>query len=400
MTTYAHPPTPLEIAVGAVLGEEDSSPPLRVGDGRGSPREALERALLPALRRAPCAVTFSGGRDSSLVLAVAVALARREDLEPPVAVSARFANAPGTGESEWQELVVRHLGIDRWERVALDDELDLVGPVSAALLRRHGVLHPPHTSLFALLPARVPCRSLVTGFGGDQVLGGWIGSREGRLSHRRPLRRALVALHAAAPPPLRRLALRSDLPERPWLTEHARQEYARRWLGAAASEPAASWPRYLAWVARRRSLASVRRSLDLALAGRDVVVFHPLMDHGVLDALARTGGRRGLGDRKALTGLLAGDDLPASVAARPTKAHFHHAYFRGPSRRFARSWDGSGLDPALVRPEELRRAWLGRMPRGSSALALQAAWLASTGGSELQEPGGGVGDPLEAARTH
>jgi hypothetical protein len=400
VTTHPQAPTPLEIAVGAVLGEEGSAPALRAAGGRDSPREALERALLPALEQAPCAVTFSGGRDSSVVLAVAAALARREGLEPPVAVSARFANAPGTGESEWQELVVRHLGIDRWERVELEDELDLVGPVSAALLRRHGVLHPPHTSLFALLAERVPCRSLVTGFGGDQVLGGWIASREGgRLSRSRRPRTALVTLYAAAPRPLRRLALRSDLPERPWLTEPARREYARRWLEAAASEPA-SWPRYLAWVARRRSLASVRQSLELALAGRDVAVFHPLMDRRVLDALARAGGRRGLGDRRTVTGLLAGDDLPGSVAARRTKAHFHHAYFRAPSRDFARRWDGSGLDPALVRSEELRRAWLGRMPRGSSALALQAAWLASAGGGELEEPAGGVGDPLEATRAH
>lgn len=399
MTSDHLAPSPLEIAVGSMLGEQASGPPLRLAGHRGSPREALENALRPALERAPCAITFSGGRDSSVLLAVAVVLARREGLQPPVAVSARFASAPGTGESEWQELVVRHLGVERWERLELDDELDLVGPVSGPLLRRHGVLNPPHTSLFALVAERVPCRSLVTGFGGDQVLGGWIRSRDGgRLARSGPLRRSLFPFYAAAPRAARKLALRADLPDRPWLTEHARHDYARRWLDAAASEPVSSWPRYLDWIARRRTLASVRHSLELALAGRGVAVFHPLLDPAFLGSLARAGGRRAPGNRETLTAVLAGDLLPTALAARRDKAHFHHAYFRGPSREFARRWDGSGLDPALVDAEELRRAWLGRMPRGSSALALQAAWLASAG-REPEETIDGLGEPLEASRT-
>lgn len=390
-------PTPLEIAVGSMIGEQASESPLRLAEHRGSPREALESALLPALERAPCVVPFSGGRDSSLVLAVAVAVARREGLEPPLPVSVRFTSAPGTGESEWQELVVRHLGVGHWERLEVDDELDLVGPVAGPLLRRHGVIHPPHTTLFALIAARVPCRSLVTGLGGDQVLGGWIGRRDSARLPRAPvLRRALLTLHRATPSPIRRLALRPDVPDRPWLTPPARREFARRWLDAAVSEPS-PWPTYLAWLARRRNLAGVRHALRLVLGDRGVAVFHPLLEHSVLSALARAGGPSGLGDREGLTGLLARDDLPRSVAARATKAHFHHAYFRTRSREFARGWDGVGLDAGLVRAEELRRAWLGRMPRGSSALALQAAWLASAG-REPNEPVHRLGEQLETAR--
>ena len=394
MSARALEPTPLEIAVGTVLGGEASEPPLEVSGRREPPRAALERALLPALERPPCAVSFSGGRDSSVTLAVAVALARREGLDPPIAVTARFRHAPGTGESEWQELVAGHLRLGDWVRLELEDELDLVGPVAAGLLRRHGVLHPPHTSLFALLAERTGCRSLVTGFGGDQVFGGWLGIRD---SERLPDgwgRAASVAVYAAVPRRFRRLVLRRELPVRPWLTEAARRAFERRWLDVASAEPA-TWSGYLRWLARRRTMASVRRSLGVALGERGAVGVHPLLDRGFLAALASDGGRTGLGGREALLRLLAGDVLPQEIIARRSKAHFHHAYFRGPSRAFARRWDGAGLDPALVDPERLRQAWLGRWPRGSSALALQAAWLASTG-DELEEAPAGLGQELDA----
>lgn len=397
MTGTVLAPTALEIAVGSVLGEEASEPTLAVERRGASPRAALERAVLPALERPPCAVSFSGGRDSSVTLAVAVAVARREGLEPPIAVSARFAHAPGTGESEWQELVANHLALGDWVRVELEDELDLVGPVAAALLRRHGVLHPPHVSLFALLGERVGCRSLVTGFGGDQILGGWIGIRESDRLPDGPGRAAAVAVYAATPRRLRRLVLRRELPDRPWLTEPAQRAFARHWLDVASAEPV-TWSGYLRWLARSRTMASVRRSLELVLGERGIVGVHPLLDRGFLAALARVGGRTGLGSRQELLRLLAGDDLPRAIVTRRSKAHFHHAYFRGPSRSFARRWDGTGLDPGLVDPEPLRQAWLGRWPRGSSALALQAAWLASAGG-ELQEPPGGLGQELQARRA-
>lgn len=393
-------PTPLEIAVGSVLGQDPSQPPLAVPRRAAErPRAALERALLPALERPPCVVAFSGGRDSALVLAVAVHVARREGLELPVAVTARFAQAPGTGEREWQELVASHLELQDWVRIELDQELDLVGPFCATLLSRHGIVNPPHASLFALLAERVPCRSLVTGFGGDQVLGGWIGTRQsGRLPRRRPPRAAALAAYAIAPRRMRRRMLAPEVPSRPWLREPARREYARRWLESVSSEPT-SWRSYLGWVARRRTLASLVASLELVLSERGATAYHPLFERPFLAALAGAGGRTGLGDREALTGLLAENDLPPALAARRTKAHFQHAYFREASRRFARAWDGSGLDPALVDAETLRRAWLGRFPRGSSALALQAAWLASAA-REGEQPFARLGQETEPARAH
>jgi asparagine synthase (glutamine-hydrolysing) len=206
-----------------------------------------------------------------------------------------------------------------------------------------------------------------------------------------------VALYATAPRSARRLVLRRELPDRPWLTATGRRAFERRWLDGASSEPA-TWSGYLRWLARRRTMASVRRSLELVLGGYGVAGVHPLLDRGFLAALARAGGRTGLGRREQLLRLLAGDALPPELIARRTKAHFHYAYFRDASRAFARRWDGTGLDPELVDAEELRRAWLGRWPRGSSALALQAAWFTSSR-DQSGEHADRFGQELEARRA-
>ena len=60
-----------------------------------TPRAAFEAAILPGLRRSPCLVSFSGGRDSSAVLATATAVARREGLPLPVPITHRFPSATG-----------------------------------------------------------------------------------------------------------------------------------------------------------------------------------------------------------------------------------------------------------------------------------------------------------------
>ncbi|CAB4934188.1 unannotated protein [freshwater metagenome] len=135
-------------------------------------------------------------------------------------------------------------------------------------------------------------------------------------------------------------------------------------------------------------MAGICASIAAAFDGRDVVTLHPLLDRGVLAALARAGGRRGLGDRAAIMGLLAGDDLDPQVVTRSSKAHFLSAYLRERSREFARQWDGTSFHPELVDPEVLRAAWLARIPRGSAALALQAAWLACDGSAELEQTPG------------
>ena len=137
-------------------------------------RAALEAAIRPALLRPPCFVAFSGGRDSSAMLAVADRLATREGLPRPVALSARFPEAPGTDEAAWQERAVEALGISAWERLALTaEDVEGIAPAIQHALRRHGPLYPPNLGLFLALFAHAGAGSVITGLGGDELLGAW-----------------------------------------------------------------------------------------------------------------------------------------------------------------------------------------------------------------------------------
>lgn len=397
--TTADSLTGLELAVGSPLGLDENVFAALAGledETRSTPREALDHALRVALSRPPCLVAFSGGRDSAILLSRAALVARQEGLPLPIPATARFTQAPGSGENDWQELVLERLALDDRLALELDDDLDLVGPRARGLLERYGVRHPPHAPLFELFASQATGGSLVTGFGGDQVLGAWIATRAsdvlGPTGRARTLR-TFGFRHA--PRGLRRRLLQAQVPQRPWLTTDARATYVRRWIEIADSEPA-DWASHVRWVAAKRSMTVLAHTLALLAAPHDVVVHHPLLTRGVLSALVRAGGRAGLGDRAALTRLLAGDELPAEVVARTTKAHYHHVFFRSSSRAFARAWDGTGVDRTLVDPERLRTAWLGRMPRGASALLLQAAWLGSR--ERAADQLDGIGEKLDVAR--
>lgn len=139
------PLTELDIACGSPYGEDS--------DGRAAPRsaagltarQALEEAILPALPQPPCVVSFPGGRDSSLPLAIATHLARREGLPDPIPATLCHPDLPSTKEDEWQQLVMRHLGVDDWVRIEVWDELELLGSVAPAAMQGHGLLWPGPT---------------------------------------------------------------------------------------------------------------------------------------------------------------------------------------------------------------------------------------------------------------
>src|SRR4029453_2177355 len=99
--------TPMEVATTEVFGEDVQAPRLPEIKSIRDPVRALEDATLPALERPPCVVSFSGGRDSSVVLAAAVRAARREGLPAPIPLSAQNPECPKADESRWQEMVIR-----------------------------------------------------------------------------------------------------------------------------------------------------------------------------------------------------------------------------------------------------------------------------------------------------
>ena len=78
-------------------------------------------------------VSFSGGRDSSLILALACHVARREGFEDPVAITMRHPSE-GSQETPWEELAISHLGVRDWQRVDAGDTGDLLGPDATTAL--------------------------------------------------------------------------------------------------------------------------------------------------------------------------------------------------------------------------------------------------------------------------
>lgn len=384
MTARAVPPsplTPLEIASGVVVGADPGTPPLPAYDGR-SPREALEAAVLPALQRAPCLVAFSGGRDSSAVLALAAHVARRGGLPLPVPVTIRFPAEPETEEDDWQERVVRHLHLDDWHRESVTDELDIIGPFAKDALRRHGVPYPFNGYTYTPMFARAAGGTLMTGLDGDGLLAGWMAeSAVDVIAWRRPPRPRdvlRVGLYAGPRAVRRQVWARRLRPAQTWLTPDAERRTRRAEAAEMAEEPL-RWDARVSWWNARRYLRLSEHFDDVLGAAAGVRMSHPLMDPAFLASLAHTGGRYGPGNRTAVMRHLLSDLLPDDVLARAGKAYFNSAFFNRHSREFAQRWDGASVDRALVDPGRLRAAWLSPRPPLGTAMLLQSTWLTAEG---------------------
>lgn len=368
-------PEPLELAAGLMLGADPGAEglPRHVGE---TPVAALRRLLRQGLERQPCMIAFSGGRDSSGLLALAVDVARREGLADPVPLTMRFPGVPEADESEWQETLVRELGLADWEILSLHDELDYVGPYAQRVLARHGVLWPANSHVDLLLLEKAAGGCMVDGVDGDSVLSwGHLRLIETMRGRRRPGRAALRDLRdvAAGPAWRRSQVLRHGL-KLPWLTAHAQHEL----LEALATELEGEPMRYdhrLHWYHASRYLGALQWSTEVLAADTGAAVVRPLVDPTFLVALAAWYGRYGFRGRREAMRMLFGDVLPAAHVARTSKASFPN-YWGQASRHTASTWTGAGVDPAYVDGDALRATWAGPRVDHRSAPLLQAAWLA------------------------
>jgi hypothetical protein len=369
-----------ELAAGTAIGADDASPAL-APPGRRTAREALAEAVLPALTRPPCVVSFSGGVDSSAVLALAVRVARERGLEDPVPVSLRFPGVPTTEESEWQELVVSHLGLSDWQRIEIGAELDFLGEIARAALAAHGLLWPANAHFHVPVFAQARGGSVLTGLDGDGLFRGWRWQRARTvLAHptsAEPRDTLRVAL-ASMPAPLRTAVIFSRLADhRSWLRPAAAWRLRARLAVEAGREPN-RWDARVEWYARQRYLRLGVHSLGLLAGAGDTRVVHPLLDPVFLATLGALGGRAGYGTRPEAMSSLVGDLLPSELFARRTKGEFGRALWAEQARAFATGWDGRGLDLDLIDPEALAKAWQAENPPLAAATLLQAAWLAAS----------------------
>lgn len=373
-----------ELATGWIAGYDEI--PVAVAGTGMTPRQALGAQLRDCLMHAPVMVAFSGGRDSSLLLAVAARVARDEGLPLPIPLVLRYPDDPRTLENEWQTLVLNHLDLEP-EIVTVADGSDVIGPDAVTALQKHGVCFPP--GMYARLPALARAKgcTLITGEGGDEILGARRVTPVARMLRRRRPPRGLEARIvglALAPVPIRRMVLRRapDNPAGglPWLSELARRRFARQVADDAAEEPLHHAHSTWRW-ARRRAMTVGLRNQGVLAAQYDVRLVHPLMDNNVVASLAAYGGRLGSSwlSRAELMRTLASDLLPEPVLARTSKASFNDAAMNVHTRAFMKRWTGAGVDPTFVDLKALRREWKSDAPHPSSLGLLQRARLAEEG---------------------
>ena len=381
-------PDPLEVAAGFMVGKVPSRTEPFQQEGQGhhlSARQTLEHLMLNAVLRPPCVVDFSGGRDSSVILAVAAHVARQHGLPLPVPFTRRYPLEPMAEESSWQEMVIKHLRLPDWERTELTNELDLVGQRAQQVLRRYGLLLPAPMYHWTLSFEMARGGSHLTGEGGDEFFGLYRARtalaslrHPRRLLHRRPVASFLSDI---APRPARTWWLRrsylstSPLPSRPWMTPEAIRRLCDRYAAQEGAEPF-SWKRALLWQLSHRYLAAIQQNGKVIAANYDVFHLDPFLDASFVSALGRSAGVFGFVDRAQAMTFVAGDLLPASLLRRTTKGGFNGAYFTDISRAYAGTWDGRGIDLQLVDPQALKCEWSKPVPSALSTALLQAAWMA------------------------
>jgi hypothetical protein len=367
----------IELATALVYGTDPTVAPLSLEEPTPRPRIVLESILRAALRHPPCVIGFSGGRDSSALVALAADVARREGLQAPIAATNVFPGDTQAAESHWQELLVRHVGLQAWERLRFTEELDVVGPVAAPLLRRFGPTFPFNGHFGMPSVALAAGGSYLTGVGGDELFEPNELTRPARVltGQVRPERRDLVPLlRLATPTRVRAQRLKRMLPPEPWL----RPEAAERFLADIATTLARQrlWYddqiRFDVW--RERSRAALQRTLGAFAATVGVEMVHPFEDSTFLRSVAVHRGHAGWRTRAHAMAELFGDVLPAEIVNRTSKASFDTIFFNEPSRMFARAWDGRGVDTTIVDVERLRAAWSAPTVDARSLSLLQAAW--------------------------
>lgn len=367
----------VETALGWPLGAIEPGPADR---SAMSARTVLEGLVLRALLAGPTFVSFSGGRDSSAVLALATVVARREGLPDPIPLTVSYPGLHETDEAEWQRLVLEHLGLTEHIVITVRGEQTLLGERARASLERRGPLWPAALHTYDVFLDHVDGAQLLTGEGGDEVISA---SRITPISilvrERRRPRRALVAASARAAVPnalrgpyvRRRAATQAHFP---WLRGQAVRALADVEADLACTP--LRWDRALPAMVSRRAAAVMEANYERLAAEHDVTAHHPLRGKQFIGALAADGGCWGYRGRTDLMRTLFGDILPDAVLARTTKARFNAVRFGSVEREFARSWDGAGVDADLVDAEVLRSHWLSEMPFGVTGPLLHAAWLA------------------------
>ncbi len=371
--------TELEANVANPLGADDTA---ALPDPGMSTRAALEQTVLPAVTDDRCYVLFSGGRDSSLVLAVATAVARRVGAPDPIPVTAVYPGDPDADESSWQDLVLEHLGIDERIVIPVTAERTNLGPVARRSLRARGLVWPQSVQTQPVFFEQLDHGSLLSGEGGD----GFLEAKRItpltllRRDWRRPSPQQVGAALGALQPSRwagareRRELLASE--RLSWFRRPARELIAR---DSADARGPLRWDEATAFLLSRRTTTLGLGNTKVGAAEFGLTMSHPLAEPVVVAALAHEGGRWGFPGRTNLFRRLGADLLPDAILARRTKARFNAAAWGADEQEFARGWTGGAFSPELIDEDALRREWLSDSPHPITYLLQHVAWLHAQG---------------------
>jgi asparagine synthetase B (glutamine-hydrolysing) len=372
---------PLEVYSGLIGGPRRTPLPPEPGPPlAGTPREVLEAMLVEPLSKPPCHVAFSGGRDSSAMLAVATHAARKHGLDDPIPLTARLEEHPRTWETEWQELVIGHLGLREWSRLPIVDQLDALGPEASGALRRHGMYWPSQGHSMLVFARHAGGGSMLTGGGGDEVFTSWSQRRIPlrRLIQLRPRRRALKWIAFTRLPPKAQAAyfLNRSPVSTPWLRPGLDRELQQQRRKRALTFTK-DWNEVLEGLIKSRYLELLRPVLDTFAADYGVRLLEPFYDPRFVRAMGRAAPHDGYLTRTHALEAHFSDLLPAEVLRRGTKAVFSEVAWGRHARGFVAEWDGSGMDEAIVDVDRLREEWAKERPNARSLGCLHQAYLAT-----------------------
>ncbi|WP_211223173.1 asparagine synthase-related protein [Propionicicella superfundia] len=356
--------------------------PAQPSEGFCSAREALEAVIEDAVVRAHgrAAVLFSGGRDSSAMLAVVTLVCRRLGADDPVPVTAVYPHDPDTDETSWQQFVLDHLGLRRRAVIEVTTQRRMLSAETRGSLGRWGTVWPVAVHTQALYFGAAEGAVFFTGEGGDGLLAG---ARITPLSlvrqdfPRVPGSLARAAAAALTPNPVyRRTTVRHGLDAGwlPWIRPAARPDVL---AGLAATRGPLRWDRSRRGVLRQRSVELVDANSVVAAKLAGATLCHPLLNPFFVDSLAEDGGAWGFRGRTDVFRHLFADLLPDAILARTSKAAFNSSRWGDDERDFAVGWTGEGVDPTVVDPGPLRAEWLKERPHPVASFLVHDAWLAT-----------------------
>ncbi|TAM69485.1 MAG: hypothetical protein EPN48_09000 [Microbacteriaceae bacterium] len=348
----------------------------------GAPaRNVLEIVVAPAATSNRCYVLFSGGRDSSSLLALATHVARRANADDPIPVTVHHRNAPRADESEWQHLVLAHLRLRDRIVLEFEGEQSMLGDAATASLQRNGLVWLPTIQLHGAIYRQLEPGAMVSGEGGDLIIGSRrITAVSSAIAAHRWRDAARAMPRTALPGRLGRAmreAMGAARSSAPWLTA-AGVELLAETIQQLSREPL-SWRRGVAAAVGSRAVRIGSQNFLAMARTFGLSPVNPFEDVAFATALGREGGFLGLGDRTALMRYLFHDLLPDAVLSRTTKAAFNETRWTERERDFVQNWNGSGVDRNFIDAERLRAEWLENGPLGLSDLHLHAAWLAQHG---------------------